>query len=140
MNTIFNSNKAGQNGFTLLEIMVAIAIMAIAFTGMLKLHTQTVAMNIASSFYATAPLLAQKIIAEWEIGMATDNISPDLNNSLEEFSGFSFEINHEILSSDGIYPEQQKDNDTVVAQIICTIFFNQGEFQYTATSLAFISP
>jgi general secretion pathway protein I len=120
--------------------MVAIAIIAIAFTSVLKLHTQSVAMNIASNFYTKAPLLAQKIISEWEIGMKLNKTSPDLNDSLEEFSGFTFEINHETLDSDNIYPENMDDNDTIVAQIVCTILYNQGEYHYTTKALAFISP
>jgi len=140
MKAIFNLNKKGSKGFTLLEIMVAIAIIAIAFTGILKLHAQTVAMNIASNFYAKAPLLAQKIISEWEIGMATDKTDLNLTDSLEEFSGFTFEINHEPLASDSIYPENMDANDSIVAQIVCTILYNQGEYHYTTSALSFISP
>jgi len=140
MKAIFNFNQKEPAGFTLLEIMVAIAIIAIAFTAILKLHSRTVAMNMASNFYAKAPLLAQKIISEWEIGMAVNQTDPDLNNALEEFPGFSFEINHEILASDGITPENKNDNDSLVAQIVCTIVYNQGEFHYTSKGLAFISP
>jgi len=140
MRTIFNLSKKNKKGFTLLEIMVAIAIIAIAFTGILKLYTQTVAMNIASNFHAKAPLLAQKIISEWETSMVTNNTSPDLSASLEDFPGFSFEINHETLASDDIYPENPDDNDSLVTQIICTILYNQGEYHYTANALTFITP
>lgn len=140
MKNIFTLNKPDQKGFTLLEIMVAVAIIAIAFTSVLKLHTQTVAMNIASNFHAKAPLLAQKIISEWELDMATEGSIQPYNNSLEEFPGFTFETNHEMLaSSDSLYPENLDDNDRVLVEIACTILYNHGEYQYTTKTLRFIS-
>ena len=139
MKNIFNFNKSDQKGFTLLEIMVAVAIIAIAFTSVLKLHTQTVAMNIASNFYAKAPLLAQKIISEWEMGLATNGSILPLSDSFEEFPGFTFETNHETIGSDSLYTENLDDNDRLLVEIVCTILYNHGEYHYTAKTLKFIS-
>ncbi len=139
MKNIFNLNKSDQKGFTLIEIMVAVAIIAIAFTSVLKLHTQTVAMNIASNFYAKAPLLAQKIISEWETGMATNGSIPPLSETLEEFPGFTFETNHETLAFDSLYSEKPDDNDSLLVEIVCTILYNHGEYHYTTKALKFIS-
>ena len=132
-------NKSDEKGFTLLEVMVAVAIIAIAFTSVLKLHTQTVAMNIASNFYAKAPLLARKVISEWETGMAMNGSIPALSDSLEEFPGFTFEINHDALAFESLYRENQDDNDSILVEIICTIFYNQGEYHYTTKTLKFVS-
>ncbi|WP_300461132.1 prepilin-type N-terminal cleavage/methylation domain-containing protein [Desulfobacula sp.] len=141
MKTISDLNNPDQKGFTLLEIMVAIAIIAIAFTSVLKLHTRTVAMNIASNFYAKAPLLVQKIISEWETGRTTDDFIPtSLGDSLEEFPGFTVDITHETLASDAFSSETQGDNDRVLVEIVCTILYHQGEYQYTTKTLRFISP
>jgi len=139
MKNIFNLNKSDQKGFTLLEIMVAVAIIAIAFTSVLKLHTQTVSMNIASNFYAKAPLLAQKIISEWETGMATNGSIQPLSETLEEFPGFTFETNHETIASDSLYSENLDDNDSLLVEIVCTILYNHGEYHYTTKTLKFIS-
>jgi prepilin-type N-terminal cleavage/methylation domain-containing protein len=136
---MFNLNRLDQNGFTLLEVMVAIAIIAIAFTSVLKLHTQTISMNIASNFYAKAPLLAQKIISEWETGKAMEDFIPNSDDSLEEFPGFAFEINNESIVSDYLYPENLEDGDSILFEIVCTILFNQGEYRYTVKTLKFIS-
>ena len=54
-------------GFTLLEIMVAVSIIAIVLVSVYKLHAQTISMNYITRFYATAPLLAQSKMAELEI-------------------------------------------------------------------------
>ncbi|WP_175530234.1 type IV pilus modification PilV family protein [Desulfobacula phenolica] len=131
--------KANQKGFTLLEIMVAVSIIAIAFTSVIKLHTQTVAMNIASNFYAKAPLLAQRIIAEWETGMATDTTPLAVSDYLKDFPGFAFDINHEALAFEDLYSGNPDDNDRLLVEIVCTILYNHGEYHYTAKSLRFIS-
>ncbi len=119
--------------------MVAVAIIAIAFTSVLKLYTQTVAMTISSNFYAKAPFLAQKIISEWETGMATDTNLPDTGTFTAEFPGFSFELKQDQLTSDSIYSENRSDTDRVLVQVVCTIHYNHGEYAYTTKALRFIS-
>jgi len=139
MKNILNLNNSNHEGFTLLEIMVAIAIMAIALTSVLKLYTQTVAMNMASNFYAKAPLLAQKIISEWETGMAQKGLIPTLNDSIEGFPGFTFEITHGDVVSDVLYSEHREEDGRLV-EIKCTIIYNQGEYRYTTKTLKLITP
>ncbi len=136
---MFNLNKADQKGFTLLEVMVAVAIIAIAFTSVLKLHTQTLTMNIASNFYAKAPLLAQKVISEWETSMAMDDAMENSEDSLEEFPGFTFEMNHESIVFDSLYPENLEKGDSILFEIVCTILYNHGEYRYTVKTLRLIS-
>ncbi len=53
-----------QRGFTLLEVLVALSIIAIVIVSVLRLQGQSVGMNEISRFYTTAPFLAQKKIAE----------------------------------------------------------------------------
>jgi general secretion pathway protein I len=55
-----------QRGFTLLEIMVALSILAIVLVSVYRMHAQTVSMNNEVRFYATAPMLAQLKMAEVE--------------------------------------------------------------------------
>ncbi|WP_041279349.1 type IV pilus modification PilV family protein [Desulfobacula toluolica] len=131
--------KTNQKGFTLLEIMVAVSIIAIAFTSVIKLHTQTVAMNIGSNFYAKAPLLAQRIIAEWEISTATDTAPLAVSDSLKDFPGFTFDINHEELDFENLYSGNQDDNYRLLVEIVCTILYKNGEYHYTVKSLRLIS-
>ena len=56
------SRKAA--GFTLIEILVALALLAIVFMAVFRLFSQTITMDATTRFYTTAPLLAQKIMAE----------------------------------------------------------------------------
>ncbi|MCU0593194.1 MAG: prepilin-type N-terminal cleavage/methylation domain-containing protein, partial [Desulfobacterales bacterium] len=50
--------RRSPQGFTLLEVMVALGIMAIVLVSVYRLHSQTLAMSVESRFYTQAPLLA----------------------------------------------------------------------------------
>jgi general secretion pathway protein I len=54
------------SGFTLLEIMVSLSILAIALLAVFRLQSQTLAMHERISFDATAPFLAQAQLAQIE--------------------------------------------------------------------------
>lgn len=71
-------------GFTLLEVMVAVAVIAIALVAVFQLHAQTVSMGSVARFYATAPMLAQARISEIETAEPGDfrNDSGDFGNDL----------------------------------------------------------
>ena len=57
---------SGHKGFTLLEILAAIAVLGIVLTALFRLHLQTLSMGTDARFYAAAPLLAQEKIARIE--------------------------------------------------------------------------
>ena len=59
-------NKA--NGFTLLEVMIAMAILAIALVAIFQLQSQSISMSTDSRFMTTAALLAQSKMVEAEAG------------------------------------------------------------------------
>jgi general secretion pathway protein I len=54
------------SGFTLLEVMVALAILSIALTSIYRLHGQTMDISGRARFYSQAPLLAQGKLSEIE--------------------------------------------------------------------------
>ena len=54
-------------GFTLLEVMVALAVMAIVLVSVYRMHSQSLTMNTAARFYTLAPMLAQGKMAEQEV-------------------------------------------------------------------------
>ena len=59
------------DGFTLLEVMVALAIVAIALTTLLGLATRSVTLNERVQRITQATLLAQQRLAEIETGVPT---------------------------------------------------------------------
>ena len=53
-------------GFTIIEVMVALAILTFALTGIYKLHGQTMMVSAKSRFFNVAPTLAQSKLSEIE--------------------------------------------------------------------------
>ena len=60
--------KEGEPGFSLLEVMVAMAILATAFTAVLKLHSDAMDMVIAGRMHTQEAELAQYKLTEIELG------------------------------------------------------------------------
>ena len=54
----------GRNGFTLLEVMVAMTILAISLVAVYQSQSQSISMAADSRFITTASLLAQSRVAE----------------------------------------------------------------------------
>ena len=80
-----------QGGFTLLEVMVAVAIIAIALTALLGSHSQSISLAGEAKFYTTASLLAQRKMAELELA-GFDDLFSDGGDFGEEFPGYRWEV------------------------------------------------
>ena len=80
-----------QRGFTLLEIMVALSIIAIVLVSVYKMHAQTVSMNNEVRFYATAPMLAQIKMAEIE-SESLEDLGDDSGDFGDEFPDYRWNI------------------------------------------------
>ncbi|MCF8025718.1 MAG: prepilin-type N-terminal cleavage/methylation domain-containing protein [Desulfobacteraceae bacterium] len=57
-------NKSDPKGFTLMEVLVALSIIAIALISVIRLQGQTIGMCEAVKFYSSAPFLAQAKISD----------------------------------------------------------------------------
>ncbi len=88
-------------GFTLLEVMVAMAIMAIVLVSVYRMHAQTLAMNTANRFYTQAPLLAQGKLAQLATG-SSEIIAGDSGDLGEKFPGYSWSVAVEEVSSEAL--------------------------------------
>jgi general secretion pathway protein I len=80
-----------QRGFTLLEVMVALSIIAIVLVSVYRMHAQTVSMNNEVRFYATAPMLAQIKMSEIESESLKD-IGDDSGDFGDEFPDYRWNI------------------------------------------------
>ncbi len=82
-----NSGTGLRNsqGFTLIEIMVALAVVAIVFVSFYKLFSQAISADGAARFYTVAPLLAQQKMDEINGGIisATDGETGAFENHAE---------------------------------------------------------
>jgi len=103
-------------GFTLLEIMVAISILAIVLVAVYKMHTQTISMAGASRFYTIAPLLAQSKFAELE-RKSQDGLSNDSGNFKDEFAGYTWRTAIDEVASEALenVAEDLKKIDVIVS-------------------------
>ena len=97
-----NQKKKTRNqnaGFTLLEVMVAVAILAVALTAIYKLHAGTISMTADSRFYTVAPLLAQSKMAEFELKDLED-LNSESGDFGEDFPAYEWSVTVEDVESE----------------------------------------
>ncbi len=81
---------AGDSGFTLLEVMVAVAIIAISFVSLLGSQSQSISIATISRFETTASMLARKKLAE--IGSSTvADLSGSAGDFADDFSDYHWQ-------------------------------------------------
>jgi general secretion pathway protein I len=74
----------------MLEVMVALAIMAIVLVAVYRMHAQTLSMTAAARFQTEAPLLAQRKLAQIE--SSGEAIGPDSGDFGEDFEGYRWSV------------------------------------------------
>ena len=121
-----------QRGFTLLEIMVALSILAIVLVSVYKLHAQTVAMNNEVRFYATAPMLAQLKMAEVE-SESPEDMGDDSGDFGDEFPNYRWNVVIDDVESTAL-GNIAKD----LKKIDLLISFNNNEFTYSLRNYKFL--
>jgi general secretion pathway protein I len=111
-------------GFTLIEVMVAMAIMAIVLVSVYRMHSQTLTMNTANRFYTQAPMLAQGKLAQMET--RTSGISAgDSGDFGEKFPGYSWNVSVDEVAIEAL---GEVAND--FKQIDLTVSLNNNEYVY----------
>ena len=58
-----------RSGFTLLEVLIALSIIAIAFTSLFSTQSSSLSLAIHAKFHTDASLLAREVIAGYESGL-----------------------------------------------------------------------
>ena len=113
-----------SSGFTLLEVMVALSIIAIVLVYVFHMHTGTISMNRGARFDATAPLLAQRKLSEI-LMRPSDEIASDSGGFGEDFPGYRWRLDITGVSSEVLADaaERFKKIDLVVS-------LNEKEFTY----------
>jgi general secretion pathway protein I len=120
-----SSAQHPASGFTLLEVMIAMAIMAIVLISVYRLHSQTLTMATANRFYTQAPLLAQSKMAQLE-AISSDVVSGDSGDFGDKFPGYAWGVSTEEVSSEAL-GETAGD----LKRIDVTVTLNQNEYEYT---------
>ena len=119
------------SGFTLLEVMIALAVMAIVLVSVYRMHSQSLTMNTAARFYTLAPLLAQNKMAELEM-LSADGFPEDSGDFGEQYPGYSWRTSRVDISSEVL---GEVSND--LKQIDITISYNDGQFSHSMRTYRF---
>jgi general secretion pathway protein I len=130
MRNILNTDHAPKTsfrqapGFTLLEVMVAIAIIAIVLVSIMRLQGQTIGMNESFRFYTQAPLLANARMGEVLLDPegAGGSTSGDFG---EAFPEYGWQVDREPLIIEVV------EGDTIeLEKIDVLILFDNGRMKY----------
>ena len=120
-----------RSGFSLLEILVAMSIIAIVFLSIFKMHKQTISMNQAAKFYTLAPILAQNKIVELELRTAYESIY-DSGVFGDNYPGYRYNIS--IDDADSEFPGYAAGD---LKKIDVTVFVDIEELSYSLRTYRF---
>ena len=90
-----------SRGFTLLEVMIAVAIIAIALMAVLGSQSQGLSLAGESRFNRTATLLAQGKMAEIEAVKDQKDLNSDAGDFGDEFPGYTWQLSVNEVLFDG---------------------------------------
>ena len=92
---------AANKGFTLLEVMVAVALIAIALTTLLGSQSQSVSFANSAKFETMAALLAQSKMSEIEM-LDKENLNSDSGDFGDDYPGYAWEVTVSDISIEGV--------------------------------------
>ena len=88
-------------GFTLLEVMISVAIIAIVLMAVLGSQSQGLSLSGESRFNRTAALLAQGKMAEIETVKDLGDLNSDSGDFGDEFPGYTWQLSVREVLFDG---------------------------------------
>ena len=88
-------------GFTLLEVMVSLSIIAIALLAVYGNYSKTIVMNTDQQFNTTAPLLAARVVADFENRSLAD-LMDESGTFGPEFDGYEWSVVVESIASEAL--------------------------------------
>ena len=120
-----------NTGFTLLEVMIAMAILAIALTSLFGSQSTSVALATETRFNIQAPLLARMQLARFQ---SEEEVFADSGDFDDEFPGFKWELQVE----DAVFPESEipsleQLNDTL-QHLILVVTWGDELYRYQLDS------
>jgi len=129
---IITGDPASRNGFTLIEILAAVSLIAIVLVAVHKMHSHTITISNSAKFYTTAPLLAQRKMAELEM-KPLDELTDDSGDFGDDFAGYGWST---II--DEVESEFLENTAKDLKKIDVSVDLNNGEFVYDIRAYKFI--
>lgn len=113
------------SGFTLLEVMIAVAIIAIALVAALGSQSQSVSLASEAKFATTAAFLAQGKMAELET-QDLDDLTSDAGDFGEDFPGYRWESEVGDTTAEGL----EKASEHLRKIALTVGWVNNDRYQY----------
>jgi len=98
---ISNFKFQAPPGFTLLEVMIALAVISIALMALLGSQSQGLSLANESRFNTTASLLAQGKMAEIEALTDQQDLASDSGNFGDEFRDYAWQVSIHDVTFEG---------------------------------------
>ncbi len=113
MKTAFKHIATEEYGFTLLEVMIAVSIIAIVFVSLFRMQSGTIGLATSGKFNSLAPVLDKKVLAQIEMDVA--NFSETEGDFGEDYPNFKWQAelsdisleSEEFISEDSPYGLKQ---------------------------------
>lgn len=119
------NRRSSAQGFTLLEVMIAVAVLAIALVSLLGSQSQTISIATDARFDTIAALLAQEKMAEIRL-QDFEQIESESGIFEEGFSEFSWSTDVvQVLEDDIALP----GTDGMLKQVVLTVALVDDEKQ-----------
>ena len=124
-----------HNGFTLLEVMIAVAIIAIAMTALLGSQSQSLSLASEAKFRTTAALLARGKMSGIEM-QGADAISEYSGDFGEDYPGYRWSI-----STDEVNSGDKLDLSDYLKQVDVTVSWGPvAKYTYTLRHFLYMPP
>jgi general secretion pathway protein I len=121
-----------SRGFTLLEVLIALSVIAIVLVGVYRLYTQNLIMAESQRFYSMAPLLAQNKLAEIEME-GEEGFNSGSGSFGEDYPGFTWEVEIDEATS-----ETLGEFAAALKKIDLTVGYGQNEFVYHVRTYRYV--
>ena len=116
-----------ENGFTLLEVVIAIAILAISLTVIFGHQSLGISLATEAKFNTTASFLLNQKLAEIE--SSSDDVDSDEGDFGEEFPQFAWKI--EVEDADFTEPEYLEEISEVLKRVTLTVYWVDSPYTHS---------
>jgi len=124
-------SSSTNDGFTLIEVLVSLTIMAIVLVAVFKLHAQSISVETANRFQTTAALLAQATLADVK-EMPFDALQSDAGEYGGAYTGYRWRLTLADVATDELDPVGER-----LIRISIDIYSGVDNYRHNLTTYHF---